>query len=50
MSDYNLYSFDVKASDVLQVLKEAKDSGCSAMLYINGMYYTVNFTEDESAE
>lgn len=50
MSDYNFYSFDVKLSDVLHTLKEAHDFGCSTMLLINGLYYTVNFEEDSKTK
>lgn len=41
MSDYNRYSFTVKEEDILRVLHDAASAGVQPMLYINGMFYTV---------
>ena len=47
MSDYNNYSFEVEEKDVLHVLRAGAAAGVSAMLYINGMYYTVKLDQEE---
>ena len=47
MSDYNLYSFEVEETDVLHALRSGAAAGVSAMLYINGMYYSVKFNQEE---
>ena len=42
MDEYRKYGFSVNEGDILTVLKDAVRAGVEPMLYINGMYYTVN--------
>lgn len=52
MSDYNLFpgAFTVKEADIIDVLKSAIAAGLDPMLYINGMYYSVQIDNVQVAE
>ena len=47
IDEYRKYSFELTEDNLLSTIKDAMNSGYSAMVVINGMYYTIKLNEQE---
>ena len=47
MSDYNLYDFSIKESELIKAIQAARKAGFEPLIVINGMYYNIIPNEDE---
>lgn len=48
MSDYNMYDFTIKETDLIATLHKAAECGCKPLVIINGMYYNIELKESDS--
>lgn len=48
MSDYNNFDMTINEDRLLDAIREAKKYGLEPLVYINGLYYTINMKEKEA--
>lgn len=48
MSDYNLYDFSIKESELIKAIQAARKAGYNPLIVINGMYYDIVPDKDEN--
>ena len=47
MSDYNNFDMSINEDRLLDAIREAKNYGLEPLVYINGLYYTINMKNAE---
>lgn len=48
MSDYNLYDFSIKESELIKAIQAARKAGFEPLIVINGMYYNIVPDKDKN--